>query len=206
MTTPSKVLAIFSLGLASFLVSFAASAATKRELVRDIIEPYEIAIQERYGAQLTLHYDSRPVINAGAAAGGGVDGGPQMIVFDGLLEIMENEEIVFVICHELGHLLGRVPLIRDGENLGINVEGEADYFGGKCAYEFFGQDEQRAVESARYSLAKLNRERTIAEAALCRNFDGVSMNYPEHDCRVLTAMHGARGLQRPSCWYNPKAR
>ena len=47
MKATSKALALLGLWVASFLISFAASAATKRELVRDIIAPYEVAIEER---------------------------------------------------------------------------------------------------------------------------------------------------------------
>jgi hypothetical protein len=32
---------------------------------------------------------------------------------------------------------------------------------------------------------------------------GVTLDYPDPNCRLLTLTHGARGWKRPNCWFNP---
>ena len=67
---------------------------------------------------LTLHYDPNAITNAIAATSGGVEDGPQMVVYDGLLEIMENEDNDFVVCDGVRALFARETASRAHDRRG----------------------------------------------------------------------------------------
>jgi len=188
-----------------------ASATTKMEIVRDIVNSYQSQMYDRYNVGIDLQFDENSDMLQ-ATAGPDENNNPQIIFHGGALKKLELDEIVFVICHEIGHFLGRVhfkdtdfnPPIDPPLNYELSLEGEADYFGGKCSAKYFN-DPYKAIDAARRAYSKVIESRVeIGGRYIHEIFDGVNGQYPTSECRLQTATNGALGHKRPACWYNPR--
>ena len=145
------------------------------------------------------------------------DGKVQVTVYGGVLKQLNDSEIIFVLCHEMGHIFGEVtfkdiPNNNNTVHLEINaVEGEADYFAGSCVLESLSklkhisnsELEAKAYESILGTMSKIYNAPIDFKLAENQVFTGINAAYPEKECRVLSALRGLHNESRPRCWYNP---
>jgi hypothetical protein len=196
-------------------VANAAESKAIREIVGNLVALYRGDGYLRYDQRIELNFIEEDVVNA--FAGFDEKGTMSVNFFKKLLEDFSDDEVVIVVCHELGHLLGnltsteiaRYPLDRSRDPL--SVEGEADYFAGQCAVHYFmeieGFDSNGAAEktfsAAVGAFSKLYEVDAAGQNAQRAQFPGVNTDYPDPSCRTLSVWHGAEEKQRPKCWYNP---
>ncbi len=80
------------------------------------------------------------------------------------LPAMTPEGLALVLCHEIGHLFGGFPFIREGFTglaLPVSVDGQADYFSAQvCVRKIWAQDNNR------YNLEGFTYEQMIEPAAV----------------------------------------
>ncbi len=184
-------------------------------VLRQLVDYHITEGRLRYGHKIDLEFVEEDMVNAfayydGEKAGLGVD----MM----LLKIMTPDEALIVLCHELGHALGDMAHSKfpndpkHREDNPLSLEGEADYFAGKCAVDYYvnfeGLDYSAAQEKAFFSAHSMfgtlyETDGINAEKAKSARFNGVNYEYPDPNCRTLSVWAGAEGLPRPKCWYNP---
>lgn len=204
----------------------------KRSTVKSLVEIYNEEVKERYGKEISLKFLKSDAVQA---LGGIIPGGiPEITIYEGLLSKFEKFEIAAITCHEIGHILGEVnfrdfPDRRPTPNLPLenSIEGEADYFGGKCLYNYFQRSNYRiqsdsneycknyselfnrksdcslAIQTAKKMLTNLYNAEIDFSIAIDEKYDGVNPRYPSKECRFLSMIHGIAGKDRPTCWYNP---
>lgn len=116
---------------------------------------------------------------------------------------MNNDTLLLLLCHELGHFLGGAPL--KSRNSWSSTEGQADYFSGRnCAHKL-GMDENTFLNAA-VSLTKIYAEVTREPAPSLDACDSstvtrINYGYPKVQCRLDTLIAGWRGEKRPPCWF-----
>jgi hypothetical protein len=183
-----------------------AGPATRAAIER-IVGRYQHDIAERYGVPADLRFTDSSAVEI--SSGHDREGRLGITVHAGMLQALDSRTIVPVICHELGHILGSVPMRVTGHSAGYDdedsVEGEADYFGGRCTSEEIGGKAASALISEVYE--KLYEKRinpAEAESSRFENGNGIDWDYPAPECRVLSAIRGALGGKRPTCWYAPR--
>ena len=140
------------------------------------------------------------------------------------VEQFELLHLLHYTCHEIGHHLGETT----GDltpRFGLAFEGEADYFSGKCLGEFLKKHRRDFVSDLKTttrssfcsenlqcdefvslitaSIMALTDGPVDAQAAVEGIFPGINQQYPEKNCRALSAISGFLSLPRPKCWYNP---
>ncbi len=132
-----------------------------------------------------------------------------MRVHSGIFELPQLG-IAAVTCHELGHILGDVPLSAIPNHRKTtfdpqdSVEGEADYFAGRCMRMLYKNiDEEEIIQAFAKVIEKLKGTK-IDRSERLPDFNGIDQEYPSPACRVLSFENGLKLLQRPRCWYNPK--
>jgi len=171
---------------------------------------------ERYQQKVVVRFFEEPhhcdVIQMTAALDRR-NGQPRMEVYHGILEAMETDAIIAATCHELGHFFGDVSLEEAGQqesdvNLALSVEGEADYFAGKCVTQFL-PGRHAATEAGRNLFATLHGDRAIdhhqAMSEVYSLQRGIDASYPTPQCRMLSYLAGVLDEPRPKCWYNPQS-
>ncbi|HXH75874.1 MAG TPA: M48 family metalloprotease [Bacteriovoracaceae bacterium] len=168
----------------------------KEKLIKNIVDLYRPLASEQFQKDivLTLKKDD-PSLNA--SAGHMPDGSIEVTVFGGVLEQLEESEIIFVLCHEIGHIFGKTF-----EGKLYRGEGEADYFAGSCVLNIL-HDIDSAERSIMGSLEKLYSAPIDYSLAETRKYPGIQLSYPDKECRVLSALRGLREEPRPACWFNP---
>ena len=207
---------IVSLSLAA-VSTHAKAEAPIRTVMRQLVDYYVAEGRLRYNHKIDLYFIEEDQINARAE----YDGVKVRIgVFKKLLEVMSTDEALVVVCHELGHALGELPIGNfkpeipgRGKNP-LSLEGEADYFAGKCAVDYYinfeGLDPNGAQEKAFFAafdmFGKLHETSIDTKKAERSTYNGINLSYPDPNCRTLSAWAGAEGKPRPKCWYNPRAR
>lgn len=203
----------------------------KKHMVHDLVESYQGAIKARYGYGLTLSFTPSGSCTHVIASGGHNRQGKLVIdISPGVVHQLSRESVVFVLCHELGHVLGSIkpadtqtPSRYDPRDA---IEGEADYFGGSCTRNYLAlinsdgdslknesycknQDEncQRTLTAARlgyraiYGNIEIKPKTASKQAFLFGN--GINPNYPDPNCRLFSVITGMLEQPRPKCWYNP---
>lgn len=210
-----KFLATFVLiGLSLSSSAFAADSATIQEIIHNVVGLQRGEGRIRYGTQIDVNIIKNDLVNASAIYD---SGSISVNFFEGLLKSLTEDEVVIVVCHELGHLNGDLTLSAigftpaSGLKNPLSVEGEADYFAGKCAVSYYMDIEGLPFEGAQEktffaainAFSKLYSYSAKGQNASSRKFRGINDDYPEPDCRVLSVWNGAEGLARPKCWYNP---
>ena len=183
--------------------------ATEVETVQDIIAIHQRDARAMLGREIALKfYETNEAPNAHASHMG-PNNGPLITYYSTLLYLNKDDDVVTVVCHELGHILGsRKPGITQA---GFALEGEADYFAGKCAVRYYttvrgmslSNAQQKAFTGAQQSFSSLYKIRIDANEARNQQYVGINPTYSKPPCRVLTVYYGAMGWNRPACWYNP---
>ena len=201
------LLGLIILLLVTFKVGNAQTLGDDREEkiknIHLVLGMYAKEILLKTGLRLDLRFNPSMVMQA---TGGIVDGKPEMTFYEGIIKNLSSDSLVLVTCHELGHILGGVSF----RSLGVlrprimddSVEGEADYFAGKCLLLFFkdSQDAKNVGQAGYESIYKRKIDWRLAESQV---YSGVSTEYPSDSCRVLSMRRGVEGSERPKCWYNP---
>jgi hypothetical protein len=184
--------------------------ANELEIIHDVIALHQKEARAKYGFEIAFKIEDSPDVNAYVTSTD--DGSKPLIVFmSGFLKLVNDDEILLGVCHEVGHILGEMSF---GTRSQIAFESEADYFAGKCAVRYYqskGKSFSRAQESAvqmfRKTFPRLLKERLHPQRALSKYFEyEIDSEYAEGDCRLLSTIHGALERRRPSCWYNPKVK
>lgn len=198
-------------GIASSVNSAeAADLATVQEVVSRTVALYRGDGYLRYDHRIDLNFIEEDELNAYATWN--PMGQISVNFFNKLLQSFTMDEVQLVVCHELGHLLGNLSHREIGSKSSpLSVEGEADYFAGKClVYTFMeleGFDrngaQEKAFLAALGAYSKLYETDAHARHAEGMRYDGINPSYPEPACRTLTVWNGAEDLPRPKCWYNP---
>lgn len=205
--------------LFTILLSFQTSASVcwdqsteeKTRVIKEIISAYQPRAMETLGQMIDLRLNETTDCRFIQAYGGHDKAGfPHVTFFPGLVREFSPNAVIFTLCHELGHLFGAVT----PRDIGIatpydsrdSIEGEADYFAGSCILEYL-KDETLAFEAGREALQKFMGPSTSMDLERARKKKykhGVDYDYPNPDCRLLTILNGIQGIERPTCWYNPK--
>lgn len=198
---------IFALAFFAAPRLFADSSAAER-YVTQIVEMYQTESMQKFGKKIQLTFYKGQSLQAI----GGFNGDKVVIdVFGGILQL-PKEQIAFVTCHELGHIFGSVPLGNDRPDSKKHidprnhVEGEGDYFGGKCLARLAEIENMNPDLLFKGSVAFLQSiyRRPIKDLRTIPDFNGIDKEYPDFECRVLSVGAGMLDKPRPKCWYNPR--
>ena len=126
-------------------------------------------------------------------------------IYQGLLasENLTEDEILLVLCHELGHHLAGPPTAQRGG--WASCEGQADYWAtANCFRQVVRSDV--SVEKTSLNLTthysqlsfksppSLNRRSTT-------EVQRINYGYPAPQCRLDTLLAGHYGDKRPNCWF-----
>jgi predicted Zn-dependent protease with MMP-like domain len=195
--------------VAVFIFISSNALATETEIVRDIISIHQSDARRILGREIALRiYETNEAPNAHASYMG-PNNGPLLTYYSTLLEEQQDDDVVTVVCHELGHFLGnRGPGVTRSGNA---IEGEADYFAGKCAVRYYRmvrgmsltEAQNTTAMAAQNTFQNLYKIKIDPNRARHMQFAGVNQTYAKPDCRVLSVIHGAMDWKRPVCWYNP---
>lgn len=104
----------------------------------DIFHPI---ISRQYGAELEMYNKiDEDKVNAVARKKGDIW---QVEIFGGLQRAkgMSHDAVTMVLCHELGHLIGGFPFVRDAGDQSMSAEGNSDYFATQACLRTLWQDE-----------------------------------------------------------------
>lgn len=115
--------------------SFEMSVDHFKFMMQDLVLPRDLQIKidwdnDKVNASITRDDDNNPIIN----------------IYGGILRhpFMNEEGLVALLCHELGHYLGGAPRKfrgRSSKRSWMSAEGQADYFAGsKCLKRVFDED------------------------------------------------------------------
>ena len=185
--------------------------ATEVEIVEDIISMHQQDARRYFGREISLRvFETNEKPNAHASYKA-PNNGPLLTYYSTLLMDQRDDEVVAVVCHELGHFLG--ARFRGQQNPYFAIESESDYFGGQCAFKYYRSkrglstsEAQTAVANAALStFQSLYKIRINPNAAKNTPYKGINPSYSKPDCRVLTFIHGSLGWKRPACWFNPNS-
>lgn len=145
---------------------------------------------------------------------GGHDQGKLVLrVYKKIVTDLSDNGLIAAACHELGHIFGEIPLSAVSKGTRFDpldsVEGEADYFAGKCTKYFFSSlkiqnPTNLAIASEIEILSKVYRELNIhnLETPL-PEYEGINSSYPSAECRFQSFKAGVFNHPRPKCWFNP---
>jgi len=183
--------------------------ATELEVVKDIIGIHQQDARRILGREIGLIIRQTNEAPNAHASFLGPNNGPLLTYYSSLLQLNEDDDVVTVVCHELGHFLGSRAYGQT--QIGNAIESEADYFAGKCGVRYYQMKrgmslsaaQQEISENARKSFENLYEVRIDPNQARHQVYPGINQIYSPPPCRVLTVIHGAMGWKRPACWYNP---
>lgn len=123
-------------------------------------------------------------------------------VYGGLLRHSEigEDELLLILCHELGHHLGGSPTASRG---GWSAcEGQADFWSGRGCGHLLANPTESALKLTRLYAAQgaggHPRLETPDPTKVARTFFG----YPSPQCRLDTILAGMNRHERPLCWFS----
>ncbi len=180
------------------------------QIIEKLVFKYDALTNLKYGQSINLKYSFDSCDTFQLLGGHSREGRIEIEVFSGALKEFNETSIVTAICHELGHIFGKVTLgdagVYNQSSPKNAVEGEADYFAGRCTLDFF-QDfvkAEKAIRLTYWTLFKANIDETISLDEDFLKGNGINSSYPSAECRLLSALNGLTYSPRPKCWYNPK--
>lgn len=118
-------------------------------------------------------------------------------------ESMSEKAWIFSVCHEIGHILGGAPHVKDDKNSWGSVEGQADFFATSvCLPKYYKNADEDELKNIRYETARsladffnnsdgeqwVNVEVLSSEIVDETIYDG----YPSNQCRVDTIKRNER--------------
>lgn len=162
----------------------------KKEIVRNIVDSYRSQIISRYGMDVDLIFDANEAFQI--LGGHRKSDELEIRVYRGALINFDKLTIVTATCHEVGHLLGKVPLGSTGGVMAEDsVEGEADYFAGICSRIYFCSEDDKecpqAITAARNTMKTIYKKNNINESdAASQVYAGIDKGYPKSPCRLLS--------------------
>ena len=184
--------------------------ATELEIVENIISMNQEDARRILGREIAYTvFETNQQPNANASYRG-PNNGPLLTYYSSLLMDQSDDDVVPVVCHELGHLLGnRASGVTPSGNA---IEEEADYFAGKCSVKYYRtyrgmslrQAQNATAAAAMKAFQELFKTRLNPDRARSEQFpSGINQTYADPDCRILTIINGSMDWKRPTCWYNP---
>lgn len=181
----------------------------KTDFIRSLVAFRQLQVENRFNQGIELKFTSSCLLQA--QGGHDFQSKIVLVISRGILAKLNRAEIAAVTCHELGHILGSVTLADTGETSMFNkldsVEGEADYYAGKCLLNALNKDFRLAEETFKTLFSKLYRTDAFNLEQAARTVftmnRGINSTYPNQDCRLWSSISGLYGLERPKCWYNP---
>lgn len=187
------------------LLSAQSFAQNELETIRDLIDLYRPDSMERYKRPIKFTLQRSNQMNAYATA---LLGRPEVIITTRALKNLKDDEALATMCHEVGHLFGERHVWTIS---GLAVEGEADYFEGKCLVRFLKEVRRLshsraiadAIDIAHHEAVAFAEGRLTWQRAYLDFYQGIHRGYPPKECRLLTVIHGIHGWKRPKCWFNP---
>ncbi|MGE3608631.1 MAG: hypothetical protein AB7I27_03505 [Bacteriovoracaceae bacterium] len=182
------------------------ASTTKMRMAEETAENFQQSIGHEIPApnQLTINLEPlNPRVNAEINK---TNTSVAISIWGGMLSHprMNNDTLILLLCHELGHFLGGPPL--KSRTSWSSTEGQADYFSGlNCAHKL-GMDEA-AFLSASLALTKIYAEVSNEPEPSLESCDRnvasrTNYGYPKVQCRLDTLIAGWRGEKRPSCWFS----
>lgn len=146
----------------------------------------------------------RASYSAGKASSGEVI--HHLFFFGGLARLpeMNQEGAALILCHELGHGIAGPPF-KEGSSSA--VEGEADYFATYSCMRRLGI--VSILSGIEVQLTLINKEGVPAsfdqrDELVVDEINRDPSFYPSNQCRLDTLLAGARGQERPRCWWVPR--
>ncbi len=163
------------------LCSSAFAKMTKRQFIRvlESVEKVYAPIVKEQGGHLILQqgYDFNTV-NALAKR----DGDDWIIAFYGGLgkhNLMTEDGLRLIVCHELGHHLGGYPykLYDDGSERWAAVEGQADYFAtNECLKNVFNDSERNEMAVSKFPPSIKKQVNEVCDDNLCKRIAAASLS------------------------------
>jgi hypothetical protein len=183
----------------------------KKELVQSIVGKFQTRVVQKWGQPIKLKFVTDNVLQA--TSGFVKKNKPEIEIYDGALALPEFP-LATIVCHELGHILGDVPhsliekVAGPDSDLRVSVEGEADYFSGKCMRELYSTTTtlEYLTDSFAYVLSEIDGHNVKPGENFLRDFNGINNDYPEPACRLVSFEKGLNLEPRPKCWFNPQPR
>jgi len=177
------------------------------EMAKNVIKLYKDEIFNEFSRSINLD-----ILDSTELAAGADIRASKIIITSKTFQFFEGKEILSVVCHEMGHFLGNKLLSPIKSTAAL--EGEADYFSGKCIVRYLidvlGYQQENAINAALQlsqdqARRNLNSNNLLATTAKNDVYSEgkINQDYPSDDCRLLTVHHGIQDLPRPRCWYNP---
>jgi hypothetical protein len=188
--------------------STAAAQTPNAVFIQEIVARFQPVIVARHGRPLTLFFYKEDWFQA-ATGWNKKENSLKMSIYGGVLNLPELERAA-VTCHELGHILGDVPLsaIPNYEETKFDprdsVEGEADYFAGRCMLVLYPKTEHTELINSFVNIVEKASGEKLGHFEQLFDFKGINENYPTPVCRVHSFESGLKLRERPTCWYNPK--
>ncbi|OIQ20455.1 MAG: hypothetical protein BM556_00505 [Bacteriovorax sp. MedPE-SWde] len=139
------------------------------------------------------------------------DKSAQVLIYRGMAHRREIDEdaLILIICHELGHLYGDRPFKRENDR--VSVEGQADYFATRsCLRRALSQRSEinleERIEKSIHNVARFLAnnwrvkipQRSTPDLTVV---DETNLEHPHPQCRLDTYIAGLEDGLRPVCWY-----
>lgn len=138
----------------------------------DIFHPI---VSKYYGAELEMYNKiDDDAVNAVARKKGDIW---QVEIFGGLQRAkgMSHDAVAMVLCHEMGHLIGGFPFVREAGNQSMSAEGNSDYFATQACLRKLWQDEDDRNAKAEEAEAKLPKKLVAACHKSFKTRDDIGM-------------------------------
>jgi len=122
-------------------------------------------------------------------------------VYGGLLThpaIGENE-LLLILCHELGHHLGGAPTASRGG--WASCEGQADYWSAKNCGHLLANATETMLQLTRLYASQGTGGYPQLDTPDLSRASRTFFGYPSPQCRLDTLLAGMSGEERPMCWF-----
>lgn len=138
----------------------------------DIFHPI---VSKYYGAELEMYNKiDDDAVNAVARKKGDIW---QVEIFGGLQRAkgMSHDAVTMVLCHEIGHLIGGFPFVREAGDQSMSAEGNSDYIATQACLRRLWQDEDDRNARAEEAEAGLPKKLVAACHRAHKSRDDIGM-------------------------------
>lgn len=200
------------------------------EVIKRFTKIWSSKVESDYGKKLIVEHDwNNTRVNASATRDRDYN---FVIKVSGAMakqKGMDEDALLFILCHELGHHLGGAPKKKRGESdidSWSSAEGQADYFAAKeclpIVYDEDGDDKKNVDDKVIEQLCEEELCERILETGLKVSMvfaeikhsefpsllktsniqvSQTNLSHPDVQCRLDTIKNGALGNERPECWF-----